>query len=232
MVSLSALSSITDKRKVCLRAELRQGQPHDFFGTATILGAQDPPLVRIALSGRSGQDRPSAWAMDPEKDFYIRLGIGSRAVNIRMHMHKVESDDQTLFKPVEIEQEDQNRTFFRVQASFEVKIITRHGPAPESSFQTGEVKDISGSGLLIHTAKDYKPGTVLNLEFSLEAHDQMRRVSCSATVVRCLTMEHKGYETAVEFRDLTEDQRDTIMAYCFAQQREQLRENVQVRDLE
>ncbi len=231
MLSLDALSTVTDERKVRLQAVLRQGQTHDFFGTATILGNQSPPLVRIVFSGQSGKDRPSARAIDPEKDFYIRLGIGSRAATVRMHMYKVESDDKALFEPVEIEQEEQNRAYFRIQACFETKIIPKHKLKDTCKYYQGQVKDISGGGLLMHTKEHYKPGTDLDLEFSLGIHGQQIFVYCSAMVVRCLSLGHKGYETAVEFLDLVEEQRDAIMAYCFAQQREQLREKVQVKDV-
>jgi hypothetical protein len=231
MISLDALSTVTNERKVRLRAVLRQGQAHDFFGTATILGNQSPPLVRIVLSGQSSKDRPSARAMDPGKDFYIRLGIGTRAAIVKMHMYKVESDDKALFEPVAIEQEEQNRTFFRVQACFETKIILKDGSKNTCTYHQGEVKDISGGGLLMHTTVHYKPGTVLDLEFSLDIQGQQTVVYCTARVIRCLSVGHSGYETAVEFLDLVEEQRDAIMAYCFAQQREQLREMVQVKEV-
>jgi hypothetical protein len=231
MVSLDALSGITDQRKVRLHASLRQGQAHDFFGTALVLNTKEPPLIRIYLNGKSGKDRPSARAMDPDKDFYIRLGIGSRAASIRMHMHKVESDDQALFEPVEIEQEEQNRAYFRVRASFEIKIIPRTGAKATSNYHVGQVRDISGGGLLMLTSEHYKPGTVFDLEFGLQVHERHVIVLCSAVVVRCVHLGEGKYETGVQFQDLLEEQRDAVMAYCFARQREMLREQVQVKDL-
>ena len=229
MLSIDSLSNVTDQRKVRLQTELRQGQKHDFFGTITVLSAQDPPLVRVQLSGKSGQDRPSARAMDPEKDFYVRLGIGGRAATVRLRLHKVESDDQVLLLPVEIVQEEQNRAFFRVQTSFDVG-ITPAGSGKDSPVP-GRALDISGGGLLLRTPEYFKPGIRLNLQFSLDVDGAEVLVECTGTVIRCLAAGEKGYDTAVEFTDLVEEQRDVIMAYCFARQREQLREKVQVRDL-
>lgn len=231
MVSLDTLSTMTDERKVRLQADLRQGQKHDFFGTAVILNTQQPPVVRVKLIGKAGQERPSARNMDPEGRFFIRLGIGFRAATVKMRMYKIESDDQVIFEPVEIEQEEQNRAFFRVQTSFETKIIPGPGSTSARKYQVGEVKDISGGGLRILTDKYFEPGTVLDLEFALDVHGQQRIVYCSAMVVRCLFFKNARHEIAVEFMDLAEEQRDFIMAYCFAQQRELLRENVQVKDL-
>lgn len=233
MLTLQDLTSITDARKVRLHAMLRQGQTHDFFGTARILTpAGEDPQVRVKLSGVSGKDRPSARAMDPEGKFYIRLGLGSRAVMLKMGLHKVESDDQALFLPQEIEQQEQNRAYFRVQTYFQAKISLKQGQTSQSSFQSGIVLNISGAGLLMRTPEHYKPGTRLEVEFGLEVNAKHVFILCSATVVRCIRAGQNGYDTAVSFDDLLEEQRDVIMAYCFARQREILREKVQTKDYE
>ncbi len=233
MLTLQDLASITDSRKVRLQAMLRQGQTHDYFGTARILTpAGEDPQVRVKLNGVSGKDRPSARAMDPEGKFYIRLGLGSRAVKLKMDLHKVESDDQALFLPQEIEEQEQNRAYFRVQTYFQAKISLKQDQTSQPPFQSGLVLNISGGGLLMRTTEHYKPGTGLEVEFGLEVNAQHVFILCSATVMRCTTAGQKGYETALSFDDLLEEQRDLIMAYCFARQREILRDKVQTKDYE
>ncbi|MFO7875185.1 MAG: PilZ domain-containing protein [Desulfovermiculus sp.] len=231
MVSIDALATINEQRKVRLQAVLRQGQGYDFWGMATILSTQESPLVRIVLDGKSGQDRPSARDMDPEGDFSIRLGLGIRAATVRMRLQSVESDDHALFVPTDIELEEQNRDYFRVQTSLEIRIRPRADSDQEYSLQTGRILDISGGGMLMETAEYFAPGTILDLDFGLENNDCQVAIACSAAVVRCTSKGRGGHETAVEFRDLPEEQRDVIMSYCFARQREQVRDKVQVRDL-
>ena len=231
MASIDSLSNITDQRKVRLKASLRQGQKHDFFGTAQVLHTQEPPLIRIKLTGKSGQDRPSARAMDPEGDFSIRLGIGNRAATVSMRLNKVESDDQALFEPVEVAQKEQNRAFFRVQTNLETKIIPKQGAKPKDTFYVGLGKDISGGGMRMVTSERFKPGTTLDVEFGLEVNEKQVIILCSATVVRSVHLGEGKYEVAVEFRDLLEEQQEVVIAYCFAKQREQLRDKVQTRDV-
>ena len=231
MISIDSLSKITDQRKVRLHALLSQGQEHDFFGTALVLNTQEPPLIRIKLMGKSGQDRPSARAMDPDGDFSIRLGIGNRAATVRMGLSEVESDDQALFEPVEVAQEEQNRAYFRVQTDLETKIIPKQKAKPKDTFHVGLVKDISGGGMLMATSEHYDPGTIFDLEFGLQVNGKQVIILCSATVVRSVQLEAGKYEVAVEFRDLLEEQQEAVIAYCFAKQREELRDKVQTKDM-
>ncbi|MFP4035857.1 MAG: flagellar brake protein [Desulfovermiculus sp.] len=232
MLSIDALATINEERKVRLRARDRQGFMQDFTGTASILSAEESALVRIALEGKSGQDRPSAFDLDPQGEFFIRLGLGIQAARIRMRLHSIESDDQALFEAVDIEQMEQSRAYFRVQASLETRIRPRQEADQGYCLRTGRVLDLSGGGMLMQTAEYFSPGTIFDLDFGLETSERQVIIVCSAEVVRCTTKGKGGYETAVEFQDLPEEQRDVIMSYCFTRQREQMRDKVQVRDLE
>ncbi len=115
----------------------------------------------------------------------------------------------------------QKRAYFRVDADLSVSywVLGEENPLAKS-IQTSI--NISGGGLRLPVDEKLRDGTELGLEIVFDA-PEARVVECVAAVVRTFEMAHGRMEVALKFVDLEEEDEDTIVAYCLAEQRKQLR---------
>lgn len=86
--------------------------------------------------------------------------------------------------------------------------------------------DISGGGVLFSTPYPVEKDQVLELEIKLPEREA---IFCKGKVLRIIkdnNKVNKNYQVVVEYYDITEGQRDRIVAYLFEKQREWLRKGL------
>ncbi len=102
-----------------------------------------------------------------------------------------------------------------------LKILSKDDKYGEEIF-TGRSLDISGTGMRIDTDKPIEPGQVLWIGFRIFRYPAMAS-EVYGKAVRVMPVEGQRYEVAVEFLDIDEQCRESIIAYVFQMQREALR---------
>jgi len=121
------------------------------------------------------------------------------------------------------------RDFFRVNIT--VPINVTHSPIESSSQNDswsldGKTVDISQSGVLAFLPEECQDTSSLEIEISLPS--PQRIVFCVGHAIRIKRVRKHKWLTALHFDQLSSDDRDIIAMNCLAEQRRQLRENIQI----
>lgn len=118
----------------------------------------------------------------------------------------------------------QKRTYVRLNINLPVRF--QYAIRPDDQVIKGISVDISAGGILFTTSEKPQIGDKLQVELFL--NDQ--EIICSqAQVIRVFDHEDCGprnYRVAVEFLDISENQRDRIFKFIFEKQREWLRKGL------
>lgn len=156
----------------------------------------------------------------------VSFDVAGSTKSIRAKITSVLSDAKLQLEMVESFAHVQKRAYFRVDADFSVSywVLSEENPLVKS-IQTSI--NISGGGLRLPVDEKLRDGTEIGLEIVFDA-PEARVVECTAQVMRTFEMVHGGMEVALKFVDLEEEDEDTIVAYCLAEQRKQLRLKVKV----
>ncbi len=95
--------------------------------------------------------------------------------------------------------------------------------AARDGFKLPEAKEvtISGGGMSFKCADRFAKGDILKIRVFLPGRGRLLKLK--SEVVRCSTEEDGSYLVAVKFMDLEEKDRDKLIGYVFARQREELR---------
>jgi c-di-GMP-binding flagellar brake protein YcgR len=121
--------------------------------------------------------------------------------------------------------EIQRRQWVRVPAKIFIRYrraVMEEGIKPYEGYTI----DISGGGILFLTEDPLEQGEIIELEINLP---DRRPIFCKAQILRILEKaSQKGQMTKaiLEYRDLTEGQRDKIVKYVFEKQREWIRRGI------
>ena len=121
------------------------------------------------------------------------------------------------------------RDFFRVNIT--VPINVSHTPAESSSQSSswsldGKTVDISQSGVLAFLPEECQDTSSLEIEISLPS--PQRNIFCVGHTIRIKRVRKHKWLTALHFDQLSSEDRDIIAMNCLAEQRRQLRENIQI----
>jgi len=127
----------------------------------------------------------------------------------------------------QLHEEPQKRDHFRVPADINI----RHWEfvAPDRLSQDageGTARNISGGGILLQSETPLAEGSLLYLELSLEYQRKRQRVLCEGQVMHRV-QGGRYYEHGIKFINLSEEQEEELMAFCFAQQRQLIRLQVE-----
>lgn len=117
-----------------------------------------------------------------------------------------------------------NREFFRIDTRIALSYILEQEFAPERPLQTRAV-NLSGGGMRLRIPELPTMHSMVWLKLELPGHHPF---DCLAKVVWQGGENSAGWEVAMQFLDLSPNQRDLIIAFCLAEQRRLLRNNVRV----
>lgn len=119
------------------------------------------------------------------------------------------------------------REYFRVniKAPVEVFYDPPHNDNEQAMEVGGETVDISQTGILTILTDECKMNKPVTIELSLPNPAEL--VICSGRVVRSKRLRHNRWLTSFHFDNISSGAQDIIAKNCFAEQRRQLRENIQ-----
>lgn len=124
----------------------------------------------------------------------------------------------------------QEREFFRVDAKIRLDYISLE---PESLFKPCSLHtkvNLSGSGIRLPDTGHFTVGDMLALVLWLDGKTQAV-IECLAQVVRFCPLPNGDQAVALHFAEIDGQDRDKIVAFCLAREREILRTKVRTRDM-
>jgi c-di-GMP-binding flagellar brake protein YcgR len=184
------------------------------------------PSMRVRFAGGALPD-PARIDMDADCLVFIETG---EIVTLICTIEPETAKDSLSLSVRELIQHAEKREIFRGPAG-RLQITFRHKAMPETrqGFSAKGV-NISCGGILLIIPKPVEKREKLLLEIYLP--DPVKKtITCEATVLRINPKKGQERFVAVKFADLDSDMCDDIMAFCFAEQRRLLREQVTTRDL-
>lgn len=157
----------------------------------------------------------------------ILLSLDTRAGTVSMYGHVDEMINARVMRVLATESfaYAQQREFFRINAAIKVIYTKETLSATQSRPVQSSTLNISGSGVLIHAREPLVLGDTYELEFFIP---EAESVSCSGLVVRVDAKLRGGFEAAFHFFKVEPENRDSVISFCLAEQRRQLRSKVQI----
>lgn len=129
-----------------------------------------------------------------------------------------------ISKPAGIERMAQKRHSVRLCISLPVQF--QYLDRNDDTIYQGLTVDISAGGILFSSSQTFIPGERIKVEMEL---GEQNKISSIARVVRGFDKDEdalRGYRVAVQFEDITENQRDKIFKFVFDKQREWIRKGL------
>lgn len=110
-----------------------------------------------------------------------------------------------------------------VRLNINLPITFQYLDRDDQSVYQGITVDISAGGVLFSSAQSCTPGEKIKIEMELT---EQLKISSEARVIRCFDKHESGlkeYRIAIQFENMTENQRDKIFKFIFDKQREWIR---------
>jgi len=211
---MSALDHLKEYRVVQVTLPRNGGETTVVDGVAR---ATEPPVFEITFL----PDQLLPATFDDQAGCTITFDAeNGSAQKITAEVVRIQSDTKLLLRVIDTSVQHQQREFFRVDAALSVSywlIDDEHAPA--CSVQTPV--NLSGGGIRIPVKEQMREGSKVGLEIIIDV-PRPRMIECSALVVRSFRLAGV-MQLALNFVDIEEEDRDALVAYCFAEQRKQLR---------
>ncbi len=153
-----------------------------------------------------------------------------RTFRLRAKIEEITGDDKLLLKAIETALQYGEREYFRVNADFSVKYRLLTDDADVRTRQFNGRMNISGGGMLLPLKERVRNGQKLSLTLILRK-DPLKVVRCTAQVARICPLADGFKGAGLQFTEIEPPDRDTIIAFCMAAQRLELRNKVQTKDL-
>ncbi len=187
-----------------------------------------PPAIQVVFPA---DELPDPEAIDTKADCLIFIESGEVVTLICSIEEPLEPDRLNLTLENYIEH-DEKRDYFRGPAErLNITWVPPEGAnSQEQTPARGQGINISCGGILMTTSHPIEAGQTLSIQISLPAPVN-RDIACPAQILRVNRTDDDLYFAALQFTDLEPDICDDIMAFCFAEQRRLLREQVMTRDL-
>lgn len=180
-----------------------------------------PPLLRLKFL--PGQLPVEKITLDEK--CMLNVDTGQSNLTLITSIDEIENDHTLRLANIESISHEQKRKFFRVDAQMAVDL--QHMPPQQASPVVGESINISGNGILVFLPEKLEVDRRVRLKIDLPDFETLG-VRCTGRVIRCDTKNQGGHEVAFCFDSIDEEDQDKIIAFCFCQQRKQLRLRVQV----
>jgi c-di-GMP-binding flagellar brake protein YcgR len=134
------------------------------------------------------------------------------------------SDWERFFGSVEPKDEEELNLYnFLFNVNQKLDAVMQH-LKDSDNFGLPQAKEVvvSGSGISFYASEQYSAGDFLTVQLFLPS--KARLLCLKSEVVRCESTDEGGNKLALKFLDLKEKDRDKLIGYVFAIQREQLRQ--------
>lgn len=189
-----------------------------------VVRASTAPFVEaVFLPGQLPVDQLS---QDGAYRVVFEVGGRPQALNARLDA-VVDKDRLRLFAGETLSLEQQ-REFFRIDVELAVSYwpLPKEGEEPQRNEMRGVV-NLSGGGIWMPIHDPLEPKECVVLELNLPTAPPFR-LPCTAQVVRLTWKGSTRTGVALRFLEIEEDHREEIVAFCFSEQRRQMRTKVRV----
>jgi len=211
---MAALDHLKEYRVVQITLPRHDGESSLVDGVAL---AKDPPVFEVTFL--PDQLQPATF----DEQAGCRVSFvdpkGSKQ-QFSAEVINVASDTKLLLRALDSSGPAQKRAYFRVDAALSVSYWPID--VEETSAQSVQTPvNLSGGGIRIPVKEAMPDGSKVGLEIILDV-PRPRVIECTAVTIRSFLLSGV-MQLALRFVDIEEEDQDALVAYCFAEQRKQLR---------
>ncbi len=215
---MSVLNQLKNYRVVTVSLPLQDGSQLSLDGVAK---TTTPPQFEIIFLPDQ---------LDPERLNFaefclVKFDVAGENKSIKAKIDSAPEDAKLLLEMVDSFSYTQKREYFRVSADLSVSYWDINDETATAKSVKTPV-NISGGGLRIPVSEEIKEGTKLGLEIVIDS-PQPTVIECVGEVVVTYLVDGVQ-QVALSFSDIEDEDQDSIIAYCLAEQRKQLRLKVKV----
>ncbi len=219
---MSNLEFIEDHRVVRILLPLKGSSPvpRDCVAIAT----SHPFFEAVFLSGQLPVDN-----LDKEGKYQVTFFAEGRNHLINAVLDGIVDESRLRLKTTEIVTPGQKRENFRVDA--DLSLIYRRAQKEGEEQSISSRMNISGGGVWFPVREKLVLKESLDLELVLDPEAEIV-VPAVGEVVRLTEVRKELKGVGIKFVEISSKDRDRIIAFCFAEQRKQLRDRVRVIDFD
>lgn len=145
-------------------------------------------------------------------------------------IEEVIGNEKLLLKASKTTLQYGEREYFRVNADFTVKYRLLTDDPEVRTRQFNGTMNLSGNGMLLPLTERVRSGDRFSLTLVL-CQDPLKVVRCIGQVVRTCPLADGFKGAGLHFTEIESPDRDSLIAFCMAAQRLELRNKVQTKDL-
>ncbi len=211
---MSVLDHLKEYRVVQISLPRHGAEPTVVDGVAL---AQKPPIFEVTFL----PDQLQPASFDEQAGCLVSfVAADGSTLGFSAEVVSVASDTKLLLRVLDASSQAQQRAYFRVDAALSVSYWPIDGEdVSAQSVQTPV--NLSGGGIRIPVKEALRDGRKVGLEIIIDVPNP-RVIECRAVVIRSFLL-GGVMQLALRFVDIEEEERDALVAYCFAEQRKQLR---------
>ncbi|KIH75643.1 PilZ domain-containing protein [Geoalkalibacter ferrihydriticus] len=168
--------------------------------------------------------------IDPQGEFKLAIVVAGPTISVHGHIRQVVNDRQVLLEATEAYEHPQKREHFRIDVDVPVRYwrcSDEPDYIPELFESPRERINLSGGGMMFTAVLTMAVGQKLGFELSIPGPPR-EIVRCEGRVVRVVEQGAAGWSVAVYFTEIEDEDQETLISYCFSEQRRQLRTKVEV----
>lgn len=185
----------------------------------------DPPEVELYFKPNAIEDPES---IDREADCLVFVETGE-IVTLISEIEEIEGKDFVRITVRDVIQHAEKREFYRGPADRLALSCRRKGPQGGKPFSAKGI-NVSCGGILVLVHRELGKKEKLAVEIQLPSPVE-KTIETDAAVLRVNQVRKGSFFAALKFTNMDSETCDDIMAFCFAEQRRMLREQVPTRDL-
>ncbi|MBA2882668.1 hypothetical protein HNR65_003022 [Desulfosalsimonas propionicica] len=216
------LSNFPEKIPVAVNVPIRGGEVQKYSAIALVT---DPPEVELYFDPNA---LPDPGRIDTEADCLVFVETGE-IVTLISSIEEAAGRDLLRITVHNVIQHEEKREFFRGPAGRLSLSCRRKGPGGGKPF-AGKGVNISCGGVLMMVYQQVQKKEKLAMEIRVP-EPVSKTLEADAVVLRINQVRKGFFSVAVRFTNMDSETCDDIMAFCFAEQRRMLREQVLTRDL-
>ncbi|ABA88358.1 PilZ domain protein [Syntrophotalea carbinolica DSM 2380] len=175
-------------------------------------------------------DRDFSTLINPREICQIFFSLQGREYRLLTRIQTILGTSNLLVKPKPPAIALQEREFFRIDARIRFAYYCLGDDQPRTPYPLNTKVNLSASGLRLPAQKNLDIGDLVAMVLWLDGKTP-ECIECLAQVVRFCTLPNGDMAVAVQFAEIDNQDRDKIVAFCLAKEREILRTKVRTRDL-
>jgi len=138
-------------------------------------------------------------------------------------LERMKAESRVYFRNIEKEVPDVARYFSHLEEKIDLIARTFILDSEDLSLQETQLVNISGSGISFTSEQAYDIDDDVEITFVL--HPVFMMINANARVVTCDELDDGRYRLAIEFRNLSEDDRDLLIRHVVKKQMTDIRDN-------